>query len=31
MFAELDRLNDEPFMEEGRNQQVTPIREIFEE
>ncbi len=28
-FAELDRLNSEPFMESGRNQPVTPRREIF--
>jgi antitoxin VapB len=29
-FAEMDRFNSEPFMAEGRNQPVTPKREIFE-
>ena len=28
-FAELDRLNTEPFMPKGRRQPVTPGREIF--
>jgi antitoxin VapB len=28
-FAELDRLNDAPFLAKGRNQPVTPRREIF--
>ena len=28
-FAELDRLNAEPFMKKGRKQPVTPRREIF--
>jgi len=28
-FAELDRLNVEPFMKKGRRQPVTPRREIF--
>jgi antitoxin VapB len=28
-FAELDRLNSEPFMKKGRKQPVTPRREIF--
>lgn len=29
-FAEMDRFNSEPFMAEGRNQPVTPKREIFD-
>lgn len=29
-FAELDRLNTEPFMKKGRKQPLTPRREIFE-
>lgn len=29
-FAEMDRFNSEPFMVEGRNQPVTPKREIFD-
>ncbi len=29
-FAELDRLNFEPFMKKGRKQPVTPRRKIFE-
>lgn len=29
-FAEMDRFNSEPFMAEGRNQPLTPSREIFE-
>jgi antitoxin VapB len=29
-FAELDRLNTEPFMPDGRNQPPTPVRDIFE-
>jgi antitoxin VapB len=29
-FADMDRFKSEPFMTEGRNQPVTPIREIFE-
>ena len=28
-FAELDRMNDEPFMPEGRDQPITPIRDLF--
>jgi antitoxin VapB len=28
-FAELDRLNTEPFMPNGRRQPVTPRRKIF--
>ena len=28
-FAELDRLNTEPFMKKGRKQPVTPRREVF--
>lgn len=28
-FAELDRLNSEPFMKEGRNQPATPRRKLF--
>lgn len=28
-FAELDRLNSEPFMKNSRNQPVVPSREIF--
>ena len=28
-FAELDRLNIEPFMKKGRRQPVAPRREIF--
>lgn len=28
-FAELDRLNSEPFMKKSRNQPVAPSREIF--
>jgi antitoxin VapB len=28
-FAELDRLNSEPFMKKGRNQPVSPRRRIF--
>ncbi len=28
-FAELDRLNSEPFMKKGRNQPVAPRRAIF--
>jgi antitoxin VapB len=28
-FAELDRLNGEPFMKEGRRQPAAPRREIF--
>jgi antitoxin VapB len=28
-FAELDRLNSEPFMKDGRKQPVTPRRKIF--
>ena len=28
-FAELDRLNDGSFFRDGRNQPVTPRREIF--
>ena len=28
-FEELDRFNSEPFMPAGRNQPVTPKREIF--
>lgn len=28
-FAELDRLNFQPFMQKGRRQPVTPRREIF--
>ena len=28
-FEELDRFNSEPFMPEGRNQPLTPKREIF--
>ena len=28
-FAELDRLNTEPFMKEGRRQPKTPSRRIF--
>jgi antitoxin VapB len=29
-FAELDKLNIEPFMKEGRKQPKTPRRKIFE-
>ena len=29
-FEELDRFNSEQFMPEGRNQPITPKREIFE-
>ena len=29
-FAELDRLALEPFMAEGRDQPVTPVRDVFE-
>jgi antitoxin VapB len=29
-FAELDRLGGQPFMEEGRNQPDTPVRDVFE-
>lgn len=29
-FSELDRLNSEPFMAEGRHQPKTPSRDIFE-
>jgi antitoxin VapB len=28
-FAELDRLNDRSFFKKGRNQPLTPRREIF--
>jgi antitoxin VapB len=28
-FAELDRMSDESFMPEGRNQPITPIRDLF--
>jgi len=28
-FAELDRLNSEPFMKKGRKQPVTPRRAVF--
>ena len=28
-FAELDRLNTEPFMKKGRKQPLTPRRDIF--
>ena len=28
-FAELDRLNSEPFMKKGRRQPVAPRRKIF--
>lgn len=28
-LAKLDRLRTEPFMEEGRNQPVTPKRRVF--
>ena len=28
-FAELDRLNSEPFMKKGRKQPVAPRRKIF--
>ncbi len=29
-FAELDRLNAEPFMKKGRKRPLTPRRKIFE-
>jgi virulence-associated protein VagC len=29
-FAELDGFGSEPFMPEGRNQPVTPSRDVFE-
>jgi antitoxin VapB len=29
-FAELDRFASEPFMEEGRDQPSTPVRDLFE-
>ena len=28
-FAELDQFNSEPFMQESRNQPVTPRRKLF--
>lgn len=28
-FAELDRLNIEPFMKEGRDQPISPRRKVF--
>jgi antitoxin VapB len=28
-FAEMDRISHEPFMPEGRNQPITPIRDLF--
>lgn len=29
-FAELDQISDEPFMPEGRDQPITPVRDLFE-
>jgi antitoxin VapB len=30
-FAELDRLADEPFMPEGRQQPAAPLRDVFDD